>query len=338
MVLLLHGSYGIIRGGWIGVDLFFVLSGFLITSLLLEEFSNTNTISLSKFYARRALRLFPPLIVCVILANILWSHTTFGPIANRTEATFAALFYYANLLADKVNGNMSPLWSLSVEEHFYFLWPILTSVFIFKMPVRNRILLISLLIFAVWIFRIFIYNNESHLVYGIFKIDSYYFTFCRFDSILSGALLTFVFTTPGIESQISDAQGKYAFLIIPCIISFAAILYFVDLQNAVWNNGGFIFTNLLCALTVAFAIMNPNHHLLSNKILGWIGKRSYGIYLYHYPIFLALERYRHAHNTGNLILITLLRFGMPIVLAAISYKYIEQPILKYKKNFQPKVI
>ena len=98
LVLFLHGSYGFFKGGWIGVDLFFVLSGYLITSLLLNEYINSGKISILKFYARRALRLFPPLILSILLANALWSSTELYTGANRWQATIAALFYFTNLM------------------------------------------------------------------------------------------------------------------------------------------------------------------------------------------------------------------------------------------------
>lgn len=161
VVLLFHGSYGLFAGGWIGVELFFVLSGYLITSLLYHEYSTSGNISLSKFYARRALRLLPALVIGVLIANLLWPFTNL-PGGNQLVASLAALFYSTNLISDVVAGNMSHFWSLSVEEHFYFIWPVLVLFFVFRIPLRNRILFLIILIFGLGVFRIFTFNSINH--------------------------------------------------------------------------------------------------------------------------------------------------------------------------------
>ena len=137
-VLLLHGSYGFFSGGFIGVDLFFVLSGYLITSILYHEYRTTKGISFSKFYIRRAIRLFPPLLICIGLANLLWYFGLAKPVGNEILATVASLFYFSNYISGAFLGNMAHLWSLSVEEHFYLFWPLLMVFFAFKAPDKNR--------------------------------------------------------------------------------------------------------------------------------------------------------------------------------------------------------
>ena len=94
LTLLLHASYGVFKGGWIGVDLFFMLSGYLITSLLQNEYSLTNNISFTKFYIRRALRLFPPLIISIALGNILWTFSANHQSANRIIASLSGFFIF----------------------------------------------------------------------------------------------------------------------------------------------------------------------------------------------------------------------------------------------------
>lgn len=190
-VLLLHGSYGFLKGGWIGVDLFFVLSGYLITSLLYKEYLAFKDVSFSKFYVRRALRLFPPLIASLLIANILWPFTE-HPGGNQLLATVSGLFYFSNLISSSLLGIMAHLWSLSVEEHFYVFWPLLTLAFFFKIPLRKRVLFLMILIVSTEVFRIFVFNYYSDSTFGIFTIDPYRFTFCRIDGILMGSLLSFI--------------------------------------------------------------------------------------------------------------------------------------------------
>ena len=237
-VLFFHCSYGIFAGGWIGVDLFFVLSGYLITSLLQNEFSASGNISLSKFYARRALRLLPPLIITVILANVLWP-TTHLPRADQFLATMGSLFYSTNLIADHISGNMSHLWSLSVEEHFYFIWPVVVLFFIFRISLNKRIVFLGILILALAIFRIFVFNFIDFASYWIFAIDSYQFTLCRIDGILMGALLFFIIS----KSQSNEKFEKGPTRTLPLEIvlgAFLLLMLTVNIRNTYWHNGGFI--------------------------------------------------------------------------------------------------
>jgi len=332
-VLLFHGSYGFFAGGWVGVDLFFVLSGYLITTLIYDEYLNFSTVSLSKFYIRRAFRLFPPLIMCVIIANLLWPFSNLQN-SDRSLATFASLFYFINLIPGNLPGNMAHLWSLAVEEHFYIIWPVFTLFVLFKTSLRNKIIILISLISVIEVFRIIAYNYTIHLFNTNYIINPARFSFCRMDEILIGALMSFGLLQSSIKKiKLSSLQASILLGIMLCL--FLLILFKVDAASHYWNNGGFILTNLICAFTVWLAIKVPDHYLFSSKVMNWFGKRSYGIYVYHFPIFLFMERFRHPHGIVNLLLITILRFAISIGIAAVLYKYVEQPILKLKKKYEP---
>lgn len=336
-VMIFHGSYGYFPGGFLGVDLFFVISGYLITSLLYVEFEEKRSISFGKFYARRALRLIPALIIGIILANLLWDYTELPPGYDRTIATLAGLFYFTNLVFDYVCGNLNHLWSLSVEEHFYLIWPVTVAYFLFKLTNKNKIIFLVILIFASTLFRIVAFHFQHDWVFGIFWIDPYGFTLCRIDGILLGALLYFVgLQYPQIVSNSRDNYMDSVWMLI-LFVTFVGLGVKVSLYDEGWLTGGFVLTNLLCVAIVLLAVRNPNHRILSNGILRWIGNRSYAIYLYHFPIFLVMERFRVPHSMSNLLIITLLRFGAAFALAAVSYYYVEQPILKLKKKFSVKL-
>ena len=337
LVLLLHGSYGFFKGGWIGVDLFFVLSGYLITSLLLKEYYDSGKVIIYKFYIRRALRLFPALIVCIILANILWPFTKFSPEANQTQASIAALLYFTNLMPGSIAGNLAHLWSLSVEEHFYLFWPVIGSLLLYRISSRMAIVILIFLIIAVSVFRIYVYNFSTDFSNGLISIDSNRFTFCKIDSILMGAVLSFILSKRITEYPIIKNKIPTIFITI-LLTGFVIILMTLSEYNIYWRNGGFVITNLACVFTVFLAINSSAHYFFSNKFLRWLGTRSYGIYVYHFPIFLVLEGFRQNHNTGNFLIITLIRFGLTFFIAELSYKYLEQPILKFKKNFERTII
>ncbi len=333
LVMVFHGSYGLFPGGFIGVDLFFVLSGYLITSLLYEEYKTSGTISFSKFYIRRALRLFPVLIVCVVLANALWPYTPLDPGHNRRIATLASLFYFNNLVIDYICGNMNHLWSLSVEEHFYFIWPVTVFFFLFRISERKRIAVLIALILTLTIFRIVTLGFRQELIFDVFWIDPYGFTLCRIDSIIMGALLFFLVSDEKIPSEAITAKGIDMMPVAILLVLFIAFGFGVGYNNPYWLNGGFVVTNIICTVAVFFAIGNPDHPLLTNNIIRWIGKRSYGIYAYHFPVFYFLEGFRLHHSAANFAVITLLRFTISFGIAAFSYDFIEQPILKYKNRY-----
>lgn len=334
LVGLFHGSYGYFPGGFIGVDLFFVLSGYLITSLLHIEYVSSGTLNLSRFYLRRALRLIPALIVCVVLSNILWPYTVLMPGHIQSVATLSALFYFTNFLFDYVCGNMAHLWSLAVEEHFYFMWPATVLFVLFVRPLRSRIRIMWILIILFTLFRIVVLQFKGELAYGIFQIDPYLFTFCRIDSILIGAQLFFVLSDR--DSSISVARKSTdTIVIITLLLALVTFSFLVEIYSPLWLGGGFVLTNLICVWIVFIAIRNPNHKLLANQIIGWVGKRSYGIYLFHFPIFLALETFRTPQSMSNFLLVSLLRFGLSFGFAALSYALVERPILRLKSKLKP---
>ena len=329
-VLLTHAGPRFFKGGWIGVDLFFVLSGYLITSLLQNEYYASGNISFAKFYTRRALRLFPPLLVCVIMANVLWPYTPHYYVgANRLLATLAALFYFANLLPWRVLGLLQHTWSLSVEEHFYLVWPVIAPTFLFRTSSRKRVAFLLLTLFLIGAVRIFAFHFT--LAYGLFGINSYTFTLCRMDAILMGALLAIVLPHNDVKSY-KNVNIHLSLGILLCLL--VTIVLFVHQGNIYWRNGGFILTDLLCVAIVAIAAKTPNQFLLSSYIFRWIGHRSYGIYLYHLPIFLALGILIQKHSVASYWLITALRFAATIFVAELSYRFIELPVLRYKKRYQ----
>lgn len=333
-VLLLHGSYGRIKGGWVGVDLFFVLSGYLITSLLQHEYQISGRILLKDFYTRRALRLLPPLLVCLTIGNIVWPYACTDPHSDRSVATLSGLLYLADCVAGNLLGPFSHLWSLSVEEHFYFLWPILVSTLLFKASFRLRALLMGMLLAFSMTSRVIMFYVNSHtdLTYGVFSLSFYRFTPCRMDAILMGSGLALAWSRMGFLSRPHRHTSVVVFVLLSALLG---IIFFGGIpENPFWGNGGFLLTHLLCLALVGIAAVSPNQPLLSHPLLRWVGRRSYGIYMYHMPVFLALETLRREHSTVNLVFVTALRFVISLVIAELSFRFVEQPILQYKNRLQ----
>jgi peptidoglycan/LPS O-acetylase OafA/YrhL len=290
-VLLTHMSYGIVKGGLVGVELFFVLSGFIITSLLQAESFAYGKISIWRFYLRRALRLFPPLLICILLANVFWSYNEVSNSeSNQLFATIAAFFYFINLLPEKVSGHLVHLWSLSVEEHFYLFWPLITSFFLFKFSQRNQIKVLLTLILTVSVYRLWQGHIETSFYNGLLIVDPLRFTLCSVDSILTGALLAVAMSTTAFKNF--SLTNKFRnWLIAGCAIAFFCFLAMLS-AGFVFRNGGFLLLDVFCAGVIFIAIKSPKHFLFSNRILKWLGTRSYGIYVYHYIIFAVFEKFQ----------------------------------------------
>lgn len=179
-VLLLHATYGRLHGGFLGVDIFFVLSGYLITTLLVNEMRRTGTISLTAFYVRRAYRILPVLFITVALGMIV------APSQSPQQehwllVSLTAIFFVANFLPADVMGNLGHTWSLAVEEQFYLIWP---AVLLFSSKANRYAplaLAVCISLLAVWIRHEMIVHPTS--------ISIYTFSLARMDSIMMGCLV-----------------------------------------------------------------------------------------------------------------------------------------------------
>jgi peptidoglycan/LPS O-acetylase OafA/YrhL len=336
-VFLYHAGVSWMPGGFLGVDLFFVLSGYLITSLLLREFSTEGTIDLARFWYRRARRLFPAVAV-VILFALLATLTIARDDLGRTRAdALSAIVYLTNwheVLASHSYFNefgrpslLQHLWSLAVEEQFYLLWPVLLMFGLRKLHPRNMLMLTGVLAAASCLLMWLLYNpggDPSRVYYG---------TDTRAFTLLIGALLAFML--PGAQKALArrreagdiggigdivDGVGVAALL--------GVLVLFVTLQDyQPWlYRGGFLLMALLTAVLLA-VVVHPGSRLgqaLGWEPLRWIGARSYGIYLWHWPIMQLTRPGVDISMPGPLLV--LLQAGATVGAAALSYRYVEMPI------------
>lgn len=328
MVLLHHVSYGYVPGGFLGVDLFFVLSGFLITGLLVREYSESGSIRLDLFYERRLYRILPPVLVLLVLVSVFYSWLKVSDYWEQDYWTsvLSVLFFLANL----VPGGLGPLvatWSLAIEEQFYLIWPVVLIFHLNRVWWRARLipLLLSVLMFGsllrTWLWLL-----------GVNPWFLYRFTPTRLDGLLLGGIAALVVDGVLVRQvirRLSDFRVPESILfslvaLLPGFRRTAAFLY--------W--GGFAVFAFLFAILV-LCIVNETQKrwylsMLVSAPLVWLGKRSYGIYLYHLPIFSLLEPLRTLHSVGNFVLISILRIAVVLVFAELSYRWIETPILRRK--------
>ena len=163
VLLVMVGHLGLVYAGGLGVDIFFVLSGYLITAILVSEFSATGQISLKKFYARRALRILPAVILLLLALNIF---VTISQPSDQAATlrwdSLGALFYVANWLRafGRDLGILGHLWSLSIEEQFYLLWPVTLGFLLSrKLSMNQMILVVALAVILVNLDRFYLYHG-----------------------------------------------------------------------------------------------------------------------------------------------------------------------------------
>jgi peptidoglycan/LPS O-acetylase OafA/YrhL len=322
----------VFAGGYGGVDIFFVLSGFLITTLLIKEIDTTNGLDFRAFYARRALRLFPALAVVIVFAVL--AAATFAPTDVR-HPTFAGLpwviFYVGNwdvaLVSRTSLGLLAHTWSLAIEEQFYVLWPVIFLLFFARIRNRRRI---------------------GQGLLALAGIDVLYQFAMRYHGWSNARLGN------GLDTHCDG-------LLIGCGIAFLLVSRNADAAAGRWTRVGGI--GGVCVLAITIMTASPSHFyvttagitlasaatgavlwsmlispirlfdlVLSSRPAVWVGKRSYGLYLWHYPILLALNPFASTgvrRYEADLVVVLL-----SLVATIASYRFVEQPFLRLKTRFE----
>ena len=355
-VLLYHAGLAWIPGGFLGVEVFFVISGYLITALLLSEWRRRGNIDLKSFWMRRARRLLPALYV--LLVATLTFAVLFLPeeVARLRNEALAAFGYVTNwyLIFNQESyfeaaGRPSMflhLWSLAVEEQFYLIWPALLVVgmtFLRRRTVLAYVLggaFLSLVLMAV------LYQP------GVDPSRIYYGTDTRASGLLIGAALAFVWVPEMLKRGPTDVpedrrhglrkdrrQGHLRhrwgwaiprLLDVAGLLSLGALVVFflrVNEFQPFLYRGGLALVGLTTALAI-LVVVHPRARLgtklLEWRPLRWIGLRSYSIYLWHWPVFMVTRPQLDVPFGGVPLLI--LRLGISVFLAHLSYKFVEVPI------------
>jgi peptidoglycan/LPS O-acetylase OafA/YrhL len=340
VVLLFHWELPFAKGGFIGVDLFFVLSGFLITTLLLRELAANGRIDLRNFYARRALRLLPALLVmCGFFAS--WLLLVSQPAAARhgVKVLLAVLFYYSNWLLALSAGDtsvlapMNHMWSLSIEEQFYLVWPVTLAWLAWRRFSPGGIakfLAGAIGIATLW--RVYLALS------GTWFIRIYAGTDTRIDSILVGCLLA-VLVYYGLHRP-RRHQGDW---LAWASMGLFAILVYAGRQEARWTYVyGCSITALVCASLVSSTLTTGTSRfgrVLAWQPLQWLGRISYGVYLWHLPIIEMARRAGFMPMSGPPNAAQLLgMLSTTLAVAAISFHVVELPFLRLRNRFGPRPV
>jgi peptidoglycan/LPS O-acetylase OafA/YrhL len=310
-----------LQGGFLGVDMFFVISGFLITSLLAEEWSRAGSISLRNFYIRRALRLAPALIAVLLfsgfIALVLGSFSTLGMSPVRLASTIA---YFSNWIRAYEAPNDSwflvHFWSLSIEEQFYLVWPVALLILI-KKDRRTVVLFVIGGIAASCLLKAILYTTGST------TMRLYHGSDTRADALLIGCLLSLCLHWNYVPSFVERHRAKLSRagwallgLMVVSVWRDSTLLYF----------GGFTLVSLASALVIMQSVFVPAA-VLTHPVLTWIGKRSYGLYLWHWPV------YQLAGAFPKVYILPMAVIGT-FCFAAFSYRYIESPFLRLRHSYR----
>ncbi len=338
-VIVFHLGFHWAPGGLLGVGIFFTLSGYLITDILLSQVSARGRIALGQFWLGRARRLLPALFVMLGIV-VAWV-TIFGPAQpdQFRKAVVAAVFYVNNWqqIIDDVSyasrfapeGPLNHLWSLSVEEQFYIFWPFLLLIgvkLVHERPlpsgVRPRLALLAVgLAIVSSILMAVLYHP------GIEEpLRVYYGTDTRAAGLLFGAALAMVWPSRRLSRRITlearntlDALGVLGLLII------AIIIWQTEFRSSFLYQGGFVILSLATVM-VLMPLAHPACRLgkaLGVRPLRWVGERSYGIYLWQTPV-IVLTSPQGPH--GNDLLRDLLQVAAILIIASLSWRFVEQPI------------
>jgi peptidoglycan/LPS O-acetylase OafA/YrhL len=333
-VLLFHAD-GALPGGYLGVDLFFVLSGYLITSLLLREHRDTGGIDLYGFWVRRCRRLVPALLslmpVVAIYGRFFARADELQALRNEALATLGYVANWYGIFSHRSYWQLfaapSPLehtWSLAIEEQFYIVWPLLAAVLL-KRGGARAMLVLSLLLGLVSVGAMLLLFSPADTSRVYLGTDT------RMVAVLVGAALATLLppgtSLPRARVRQLDALGVVA----ACGLAVAWVR--LSGTSAFLYRGGLWLTELGVLVLIACAVMDRQSvvaRVLSLPPLRLLGTVSYGVYLWHWPVnvFVTSERV-HLHGVG----LQVLRFAITFAIAGVSYRLLERPIRRYGLPF-----
>jgi peptidoglycan/LPS O-acetylase OafA/YrhL len=340
LVALTHGGAGF-RGGYIGLDMFFVLSGFLITSLLLEEWNITGRVDRRAFYGRRAKRLLPALFATLAGFWVLkFAMPGLDHGWSIVPRSLVIIFYAANWVVVKAGehplGALNQTWSLAVEEQFYLIWPLIfVACFRRRWRPEKVLLLVVGLAAASAAWRAYLFAvPHSSFPFGPYGTTTYWRSDTHADGLALGcALAVALATSRGREILAKTCRSTLA------VVAALVFLGFVVDRTSIYSHwmyfGGWAAVNLAIAFILAHIYVRERAvvpRVLAMSPLVWIGKRSYGIYLVHLPIFFALSPARtHLSMWPRFGL----RMAVTCAVAAAMFKWVETPFLRRKRYPSP---
>ena len=325
-----------LKGGYMGVPIFFLVSGYLITDLLLQEWEQNGKIDFIGFFQRRFKRLYPALIFMLAATGTYITLFQRSLLTNLRSIVTTNLLYVYNWWEighgqsyfDRFNGEspFTHLWTLGIEGQYYLVWPFLLIGLVILLKKRKIIawLLVALAVASA---------VEMGVLYqGVNSLNRvYYGTDTRMFAILFGAALAIVWPSTHLRKNVRG-NVRWTLNIIG-IISFIAMIYFyfsLDGQDTFTYRGGMVLMTLVSTVLMA-TCAHPGADVdrwLTNPVFSWIGSRSYGIYLYQFPVMIFYEQ-KVTDIAANPIKNAIVEVAIILVVSELSYRYLEAPLRHY---------
>jgi len=335
-VLLYHAGIDWVPGGFLGVDVFFVLSGFLITSLILEEYDRAGRIDFKRFYIRRARRLLPAVFVLLIAVGIAVLLFYRDALSAFREDALATLLYLNNWWYIFVDQSyfesmgrpplLKHLWSLSIEEQFYLIWPAVALLLVRRggRPLIRRVAILVAVASTAWMAYL--------AIRGGYPVDAdpsraYFGTDSHIMGLLIGAALATVWRPGRLSASIPrGAQVLVTGIGVTMIAVIAGFYLFVGEFTPWLYRGGFLALAVFTAVLIAAAThpASPLGAVLGIGVLRYLGRRSYGIYLWHWPVFMVTRPGIDVPWSEPVAFVA--RLTITVVIAEVSYRLVEMPI------------
>ncbi len=331
-VIAYHLHFRWAEGGLLGVEIFFVLSGYLITDQILYEWRTRSGFSIVQFWIRRMRRLLPAMIFMLTVVALWLLITDFSRLQALGGHFVSSLFYVNNwyLIFHHVSyfesfGPPSPighLWSLSIEEQFYVIWPLILLIGLCFAPQRGRLMLFILGCAIVSAIAMAVIHEP-----GADPSRVYYGTDTRVFAILIGAALAIIWPSWRLSENVSSSSRTMLDMtgVLGIVMLFIMIGQTNQFDDSLYR-GGFLYLSLITAVIIA-VLVHPANRLerwLGCRPLSWIGKRSYSLYIWHYPIIILSGPVVNTEDANYMRIA--LQVTASFITGGLSYKYIEEPI------------
>ncbi|MDO5077062.1 acyltransferase family protein [Corynebacterium sp.] len=343
VVVIYHFFGDLMPGGFLGVDMFFVLSGFLITSLLIRERAVTGKIDLKDFWRRRVRRILPAAVAVLVMVTAFAGMVGGDPAVGLVAQFFGTLLFVnnwvqvaesASYFADSGVQIFAHYWSLAVEEQFYVIWPLLFVLLTASRFVRQHIRwFVGAMLIGSFAWMLYLYDPAQDPTRVYYGTDTHSF------GLLIGVLLALTATTT-VGNPDADSWPKERLPLgrIAGLVGFIALLGLIAMVMLVHDThpftyrGGLLLASVLTAIVLTTVVLEagPVNKIMNLHFMRWLGERSFSLYLWHWPVIILLEQV--IHNLGLtvpswLIGVTSLVISLPV--CHWSYQWIETPIRRH---------
>lgn len=349
-VLTYHFYENLFTGGFIGVDIFFTFSGFLITALMVDEFGKKGSFNLNAFLHRRFYRIFPPLVLMVLIALPFTSLLSSDFITGLGKQVAAALGFTTNFFEIATGGSYESqfiphlfvhTWSLAVEMHYYIVWGVLAllaSILAVKMETRPERQLPRFRSLLLFISTVYFFGSLLTMIVGSDGLKDFspvYFSSVThsFPFFLGSnlALLTGIKqTTRNFNKTIARfTANKAKLLLAGSFLLLLALAFTLKFDSRTTYLYGFVATSFLCCVMIfAARILHEKTTGTEPKIISFLADTSYGVYLFHWPLYIVFS---HLFTSGRAALLTT---ALSLVFASFSYYFIEPLVVGKKMKLQ----